>query len=475
MSPGPARLVIAGTAGDSGKTLVTTGLLLAWRAQGMQPAPFKKGPDYIDAAWLSRAAGLPCRNLDTYLQTPEIILRAFARHATTTRAAVGVAVVEGNRGLLDGMDLEGTHSTATLARLLEAPVILVVNARKVTRTVAAVVAGCKLLEPDVNLAGVVLNRVAGARHEALARQAVEELAGVEVVGAIPVIKGDRPLPDRHLGLVTPAEHEGVEGAMGILRQVAEDHLDLDRILEIARAAPSLARVEGVGQGRQGQAQRRGQGVRFGYFSDSAFTFYYPENLEALEAEGAEVIPINSLEDPALPEDLDGLYLGGGFPETHAARLADNGSLMVSVREAVDAGMPVFAECGGMIYLSRSLEHEGTRYPMAGVLPMDLRMCRRPQGHGYMELLVDRENPIFEVGQVLRAHEFHYTRVVQGGENELELAFKVRRGKGTFNGRDGVVYKNVVAGYAHLHALGTPSWAPALVGRAACYRELKNGL
>jgi len=468
VSPGPARLVIAGTAGDSGKTLVTTGLLLAWRAQGLQPAPFKKGPDYIDAAWLSQAAGKPCRNLDTYLQQPDAILKSFNRHATHTGEAAGVAVVEGNRGLLDGMDLEGTHSTASLARLLGAPVILVVNAKKVTRTVAAVVAGCKVLEPEVNLAGVVLNRVAGPRHEALVRGAVEKLAGVEVVGAIPKLKGDHPLPDRHLGLVTPAEHEGVKGAEGILRETAEEFLDLDRILEIARAAPEL---DGYGHGHApGPTDHE---VRIGYFSDSAFTFYYPDNLEALEAAGAETVPINSLEDPTLPEDLDGLYLGGGFPETHAARLAGNASLMRSVREAVEAGMPVFAECGGMIYLSRGLEHEGTRYPMAGVLPMELEMCKRPQGHGYMELLVEQENPIFPVGEVLRAHEFHYTRVVPGTGDELEFAYRVRRGKGTLNGLDGVVYKNVVAGYAHLHALGTPQWAPALVGRAACYRELRN--
>ena len=462
MSPGPARLVIAGTAGDSGKTLVTAGLLLAWRAQGLNPAPFKKGPDYIDAAWLGRAAGRPCRNLDTFLQSSDAILGSFARHADSS-----VAVVEGNRGLLDGMDLQGTHSTASLARLLTAPVILVVNVTKVTRTVAAVVAGCKALEPDLDLRGVILNRVAGPRHEALVRGAVEQLAGVEVVGAIPKIKGEHPLPDRHLGLVTPEEHPGAEGATDVIKRIIEDHLDLDRILEIARSAPSLGEVPNV------DVDVDLDDVRIGYFADSAFTFYYPDNLEALQAAGAKLVAINSLMDPTLPEDLDGLYLGGGFPETHAARLADNASLMVSVKDEVEAGMPIFAECGGMIYLSRSLTHQGVRYPMAGVLPMDLEMCNRPQGHGYMEMEVEEKNPLFEVGEVLRGHEFHYTRIIPDSEPELDLAFRVKRGRGTLAGRDGVVYKNVVAGYAHLHALGTPKWAPALVGRAACYRELRT--
>ncbi len=460
----PVRFIIAGTAGDSGKTLVTTGLLLALRRREHRVSPFKKGPDYIDAAWLTQAAGRPCRNLDTYMQPADAIVANFRRHAD------GIAVVEGNRGLLDGMDLSGTHSTASLARLLKAPVFLVVNAAKVTRTVAAVVAGCKALEPEVNIAGVILNRVAGPRHEALVRQAVQDLAGVEVVGAMPKVRGAEMLPDRHLGLVTPAEHPAVGQSMQLLAELAERNLDIHRILALAGAAPPLDASAGANSDGD-EGDKPDPPVNIGYFADTAFTFYYPENLEALSRAGSTLIPINSLEDPALPGDLDGLYIGGGFPETHARRLARNRALMKDVARAAEAGLPIFAECGGMIYLSRSLLLDGETHAMAGVLPLDLELCKRPQGHGYMELEVDRENPLFEVGQVLRAHEFHYTRVVAHDAGSLDLAFRVKRGTGTVEKRDGVVYKNVLAGYAHLHAIGTPKWAPALVGRAACHREL----
>ncbi len=461
----PARLVIAGAAGDSGKTIVAAGLLCALRARGLEPAPFKKGPDYIDAAWLSRAAGLPCRNLDTYLQPAETILSSFADHASSA-----ISLVEGSRGLLDGMDLAGTHSTASLARLLGAPVLLVVNAAKATRTVAAVVKGCMALEPDTDIRGVVLNRVAGPRHEDLVRRAVEELAGVEVVGVLPRLGDDQLLPDRHLGLVPPEEHPDLERAVSMLGDVAAQYLDLDRILEIARSAPPLAGPTVFTEGEQGDPVD--PPVRVGYFSDSAFTFYYPENLEALQRAGSILLPISPLKDPALPEELDALYLGGGFPETHAARLTQNRALMAAVAEAVEEGMPLFAECGGMIYLSRSLLHQGKRFPMAGVLPLDLEMCERPQGLGYMELEVERENPLFKTGTVLRGHEFHYTRIVPSADNDLELSFRVKRGTGALNQRDGVVYKNVLAGYMHLHALGTPQWAPALVGQGARYRRSK---
>jgi cobyrinic acid a,c-diamide synthase len=454
--------VVAGTGGDSGKTLVALGLLLAWREAGLAPAAFKKGPDYIDAAWLSWAAGSPCRNLDTYLQPRQQVLRSFLRHA-----AERINLVEGNRGLYDGLDVLGTHSTATLARLLSAPVVLVVPAVKVTRTVAAVVLGCKALDPQVEIAGVVLNRVAGARHEALVRRAVEESAGVPVVGALPRMR-QNPLPDRHLGLVTPEEHAGPSGVAGPLRRHVEQHLDLARLLEIARGAGPL---EGGADDAQPKAAAPPD-VRVGYFCDSAFTFYYPDNLEALQAAGAELVQVDSMRDAALPDGLDALYLGGGFPETHAARLADNAALMAAVRDAAEAGLPIYAECGGLIYLCRSLICGGQRYPMAGVLPLDLELFDRPRGHGYVELLVDGENPFFERGTLLRGHEFHYTTVADP-DPDVATAFVVRRGSGSFEKRhekrDGIVYKNVLAGYTHLHAVGTPGWASEMVRNAARFR------
>ncbi len=469
MSRGYPRLVVAGTSGDSGKTLVALGLLACFKDRGLDPAPFKKGPDYIDAAWLTWAAGRPCRNLDSYLQPPDTILDSFARHASA-----GISVIEGNRGLHDGKDVHGTHSTAALARLLSAPVVLVVNTTKVTRTTAAVVLGCKQLDPEVRLEAVILNRVAGPRHEALVRRAVEELAGVEVVGALPRLSKN-PLPDRHLGLVTPEEHPETREARQEVAALVAEHVDLDRLQELSQehSGPlvqdrSRAREQYEVQGGNGESARGRESAsepscRIGYFKDSAFTFYYPENLEALQRAGAELVPVSGLEDRTLP-DVQGLYLGGGFPETHASRLADNSELMEQVRERAEEGMPIYAECGGMIYLCRSLTCHGETFKMAGVLPVDLELFARPQGHGYAEVVVDLPTPFFKRGTSLRGHEFHYTKVIEADQG-VQTAFEVIRGTGCFLGRDGIIYKNVLAGYAHLHALGVPGWAPAFVNCA----------
>jgi cobyrinic acid a,c-diamide synthase len=449
------RLVIAGLSGDSGKTFVAMGLLASWRDEGHAVAAFKKGPDYIDAAWLSRAAGSPCRNLDTYLCPADEVRASFCRHA-----AEELSVIEGNRGLLDGLDLAGTHSTAALARLIDAPVILMVGAGKVTRTVAAGVAGCRALEPEVKLCGVLLNGVASARHETMARRAVEELAGVPVLGALPRL-GEELLPDRHLGLVPPEESAArADDVAGRLGRFVSAHVDRARLLAIARVAAPLPAPPPLAEPRPTQA-------RIGVFRDSAFTFYYPENLEALARAGAELVSVSALADRELPA-VDALYLGGGFPETHAARLAANTDLQREVRDAAERGLPIYAECGGLIYLSRSLRCGDESHAMAGVLPIELQLETRPQGHGYVEAAVDGENPFFATGTTLRGHEFHYTRV-SSGATELRTVLRLPRGTGCGEGRDGIVHRNVFASYTHLHALGAPQWATALVRRAAEHR------
>ncbi len=452
------RVVIAGLAGDAGKTILATGLCAAFRARGLAVAPFKKGPDYIDAAWLRLAAGRPCRNLDTFLQGGAAARESFLRHAS-----LELNLIEGNRGLLDGADLEGTHSTAALARMLGAPVLLVVGASKVTRTVAAGVRGCLELEPALRIAGVVLNQVGGERHASLARRAVEELTGVPVLGVLPRLHAEL-LPGRHLGLVPPEEHARAEALRGELARFVGAHVDLERVLELARATSPLPQPEPA------PAEAVAERARIGVFSDTAFTFYYPENLEALERAGAELVFISGLADARLPA-VDALYLGGGFPETHAARLAANTSLHAELRAAVASGVPVHAECGGLIYLARGLRLDGREHAFAGVLPLELELCARPQGHGYVELTVDAENPLFARGSELRGHEFHYTRIVGGAPPPgIATAFSVRRGTGCGGGRDGIVLENLLASYTHLHALGTPEWAPALVRAALRHRR-----
>jgi len=452
------RLVIAGLSGDSGKTIVSSCLLTALGQAGFSVAAFKKGPDYIDAAWLSVISRTACRNLDTFLVDPDRVLRTFVSSA----AGADIAIIEGNRGLFDGKDVHGTHSTAELAKLLRAPVILVVNATKATRTVAALVAGCRAFDPEVKLAGVILNKVAGQRHRKIVTEAIETFCRIPVLGALPKLGEDASLiPGRHLGLVTPSEFDSDDDLRTKLAEIAKKYLQVDRLTALAgEASPMDVSPE--------ERATKRAGARIGYFKDSVFTFYYPENLESLERQGAELVPVSSLEDTSLPE-LDALYIGGGFPETHAERLAQNRALMDSVREAAENGLPIYAECGGLIYLCRSLTWQNKKYPMTGLFEIDLTMHVKPVGHGYTALAVDRANPFFEVGSDIRGHEFHYSGPV-AEVSPAQCCFRVDTGVGLGNGRDGLTYKNCVACYTHLHADGCERWAAALADNARHYRE-----
>ena len=453
------RLIIAGLSGDSGKTIVSLCLLAMLRRRGIRIAVFKKGPDYIDAAWLSRLAGTRCRNLDTWMVEPEDVAARFCAAA----AGSGIAVIEGNRGLYDGRDIEGTHSTAALAKLIRAPVVLVVNAVKTTRTLAALIKGCVDFDPGVRIAGVVLNRVAGKRHERIVRGSIGKYCGLPVLGALPKLDDKSILiPNRHLGLVTPAELEQGKDMEKGLGDVGEKYLDIDGLLAAARAAGPL---DAAGPGDLEKIPAK---VSIGYFADSVFTFYYPENLEALEAAGARLVPVSSLEDPGLP-DIDALYIGGGFPETHAASLADNSSMMQSVKKAAEDGMPIYAECGGLIYLCKSLSWKGDTYPMAGVFPLELAMHEKPVGHGYTQVRVDRANPFFDVGTVIRGHEFHYSGPAAAVGDE-HGCMTMETGIGLGNKRDGLLYKTALSCYTHIHSDGVKTWASSMVSRAAQYKS-----
>jgi cobyrinic acid a,c-diamide synthase len=460
VQPAPPRLVVAGLGGDSGKTLVSMALVHAAREAGLDVRAFKKGPDYIDSAWLGWASGHPARNLDAYLMGVTGVREAFAQGA----AGADLAVIEGNRGLYDGADAEGTHSTAELAKILHAPVLLVVNATKMTRTLAACVLGCQALDPGIRLAGVVLNQVSGPRHERVIRDALERLCDVPVVGVVPRLPDDARLPSRHLGLVTPVEHDDLDGPGRPLVEQVGKRLSLHSILALARSA-AAAECAASPAVRGGD----GRGLRIGLVRDSAFTFYYPENLESLEAAGAEIVPISSLTAAGLPAGLHALYIGGGFPETHAAAIADNQPFLEDLKRRAEAGLPVYAECGGLMLLARRLRHGDRVSAMAGVLPCDVEVCPTPQGHGYAEIVVDVPNPFFPVGLSLRGHEFHYSRIVDTGRVPPTACW-VRRGVGSLRGRDAIVLHNVWAAYTHLHARATPEWSTGLLGAARAYAE-----
>ncbi len=463
------RVLVAGLSGGGGKTLVSVGLTAAWARRARTVAAFKKGPDYIDAAWLSQAAGAPCRNLDLFLMSGDAIMRSF----TTWSGAADVAVVEGNRGLFDGTDARGSFSTAELSKLLKAPVVLVVDATKRTRTAAALVLGCQRLDRHVPLRGVVLNRVAGARHLSVLREAIEDACGVPVLGAIPKLAED-PFPQRHLGLVPPVESEDGRAAVARAAAIAEAHLDLDALWRVAHDAPPLATPALDAVLPDGPAPSNGEreAVRIGVFRDAAFQFYYPENLEALERSGATLTWISPLADERLP-DVDALYIGGGFPETLADRLASNVSFRESVREAVEDGLPVYAECGGAVYLGEKLVVDERQIPMSSAVPAVYGFGARPNGHGYTVVETVKPNPFYPVGTELTGHEFHYTFLRSVIAEHVTFALRIRKGHGFDGLRDGLCYRNVLACYTHVHALGTDLWAPALVRAAAMRRSERS--
>ncbi len=449
------RLLIAGMSGGSGKTLVALGLLLSLRRAGVPVRAFKKGPDYIDAAWLSWASAQPARNLDTYLMGADTILASFVGHGV----AEGINIIEGARGLFDGFDVAGTHSSAVLAKHLKAPVALVVDATKVTRTAAALVLGCQKFDPELSVGGVILNNVNGRRHEQILRGSIESVCSIPVVGAIPKAAMGKPLPERHLGLIPPEEHSDLEDLGRDLLQVVGGFIDLDALVAMARSAAPLEIVQ-----HESVTIPRTRDVKIGYLKDSAFSFYYPENLELLEQAGAELIPISALDAAPLPGDLNALYIGGGFPETHAQALSANRTFLESLRRAAEEGLPIYAECGGLMLLSRALTWKGARYEMADVFPFEVEVSETAQGHGYIELQVDTPNPFFPAGTSLRGHEFHYSRIAPQSD-WTATACEVRRGTGCFRGRDAAIVKNVWAGYTHLHALATPQWAIAVADAA----------
>ncbi|MBT8366770.1 MAG: hydrogenobyrinic acid a,c-diamide synthase (glutamine-hydrolyzing) [Deltaproteobacteria bacterium] len=461
--------MIAALRGGSGKTILSIGLIAAWKKRNRSIAPFKKGPDYIDTGWLALAANRPCYNLDTFLlETPQI-LQSFLTH---TRAE-DVAVIEGNRGLYDGIDLAGSTSTAELAKLLKTPVLLCVDCTKITRTMAAVIEGLVQFDPEVMIKGVVLNRVAGARHESILRDNIEHYCGIPVLGAIPKLKY-QIFPERHMGLVPTPEHDWAAESIDMAAQVASDYIDLDAVYECIRGLPPLEATEVRRQRTEIRSQivdDEAEKPRIGIIKDSAFQFYYPENIDALEVAGAETVFISPLAQKKLPA-LDALYIGGGFPETHAQQLAENISFRKAIKAMAEDGLPIYAECGGLMYLGQELVLEENSYPMVGVFPLTFDFYSRPQGHGYTVVTVENENPFYDIGTEIRGHEFHYSRVLKWSGAEEDLVFRMQRGVGITKNKDGICYKNVLATYTHIHALGVPQWAQALVRNAIAYQHKK---
>ncbi len=455
------RIIVTGLKGGGGKTVLSLSLCSIWKSKGKKVTPFKKGPDYIDAGWLAQASDNPCYNLDLFMMTNEQIISSFVSHTGDT----DVAVIEGNRGLYDGMDHEGTYSTAELAKLLKTPVLIIVDCTKSTNTVAATVLGCLKMDTETPIKGVVLNNVATKRQESVIRKAIEKHCGIPVVGVIPRLK-ENPFPERHMGLTPFQEHQGIIDAISTIEGIASKHLDMDAIWKIASDVEPLAQPSAISPQPSVKSE-----VKIGIIKDSAFQFYYPENIEALEERGAEIIEISVFKNKELPE-LDALYIGGGFPETSAIALAENNEFKESLRDSIEKGLPVYAECGGLMYLGERLILDNETYPMVGIFPLVFGLEKRPQGHGYTIIEVKEDNPFFKKGTELKGHEFHYSKVIEIGSG-IEMAFDVKRGKGITKKTDGITYKNVLATYTHLHAIGSPEWADGIINIATKHKKLRN--
>jgi len=446
-------LVVAGFAGGSGKSVVSVGLTAAFSKRGRNIAPFKKGPDYIDAGWLQLAARNKCYNLDPYLMTHDAIIGSFFQRSRDA----DMIILEGNRGLFDGVNVEGGYSTADLAVMLKLPVLLVVNCTKTTRTVAAMVLGCLHFDKRVDIRGVVLNQIATERQRRLITEAVERYTAIPVLGAVPRLKRDI-FPMRHLGMVPHQEYVGSDQALDYLATLIEENVDLARVEQIMTPLPDNGHL--VQPHADSDKKSR---IRIGVLQDAAFQFYYSENLESLEESGAELIFINALTDSGLP-DLDGLYIGGGFPETSAKDLTENESFRRAVKNAAEGGLPIYAECGGLIYLGRSIVIGEQEYPLTGVFPVRFGMSEKPQAHGYSIFMVENSNPFYPVGLEVKGHEFRYSTILEWQGHEDQLVLKMKRGKGFMNGRDGLTKKNVFALYTHVHADGTTEWAEGFIKR-----------
>ncbi len=449
------RIYISAAHKSSGKTTLSIGLCAALAERGSKIFPFKKGPDYIDPMWLARAAGRPCYNLDFNVQTLSEIKGLFS--AKTERD--GIAVIEGNKGLYDGVDVQGEDSNAALARHLNTPVVLVLDVTGITRGAAPLILGYQAFDTRVRISGVVLNKVGGPRVESKLRAVLEHYTDIPVLGAV---GRDKRLEvrERHLGLTPPSEAGKVDEIIERLRVKATDSIDLERIRKIAREAPGLEfdeeRHRHIGAGAK---------VRIGVARDRAFGFYYADDLEMLESQGAELIYFDTISAPALP-DVDGLFIGGGFPETHMEELEANKSLRADIAAKAEAGLPIYAECGGLMYLTRSISWNGRKFDMVGAIEADTIMHDRPQGRGLVVLEETGDHPWASgnglgAGSRIAAHEFHYAGL-NNIDKEYPFAYRVNRGAGIDGAHDGIVHRNILASFAHLRDSSQCSWARRFV-------------
>jgi cobyrinic acid a,c-diamide synthase len=451
------RVVIAGTHSGVGKTTVVTGLLAALKSQGLQVQSYKVGPDYIDPGYHCLASGKPAHNLDTWLLPPEKLVPVFKK----TAAGNDIVVIEGVMGLYDG-GRAGVSSTAAIAKMLQAPVILVVDAKSMGESVAAIVLGYKLYDPEVNLAGVIVNRLGSQSHKAMVCEALERLA-IPVLGCI-YRNEALAMPERHLGLKPTTEHNAYETVNAMGEQISRQ-VDIEALIKLAQSAPGLDKTV------ENSIDRPNPIVRIGVAQDEGFSFYYPESLETLVSLGAELVPFSPLRDKDLPI-VDGLLFGGGFPEMFVAELANNKSMRQSIYRSCMQGMPVYAECGGLMYLTRQIvDFTGQAFDMVGVIPAICTMESTLQTVGYVEATALGNNILCSTGDTLRGHEFHFSRMIaDAGEENFPWAFQIKKVRTGAMYPGGYASGNVLGSYLHLHFAGNEQAATCFIQQCRNYQQ-----
>lgn len=455
------QLLISAAHKSSGKTTLSIGLSAALTKRGFTVQTFKKGPDYIDPLWLGLASNRACHNLDFYLSSPDEIKRAY-RHRS---CGSDFQIIEGNKGLYDGLDLDGSNSNAALATLLDTPVMLVINVQGMTRGIAPLILGYQQFEPDLKIAGVIFNQVRGYRHEDKLRAVVEHYTDVPVVGSV---HHDAALEivERHLGLMPSNESDAATQKIDAIADKIADQVDLDRLVSVAGTSPDA--INAV----QTLAPVKSR-IRLGIARDAAFGFYYPNDIEALEAAGADLVEIDTLNDQTLPE-IDALFIGGGFPETQMEKLEQNTSLRAAIRNAIKSGLPTYAECGGLMYLAREIRWRDKTCQMVGAIGADALMHDMPVGRGYTRLIENGNNPWGltvpdNEKAEFPAHEFHYSSL-ENIDPDIIFAYAVKRGMGIDGKRDGIIYKNLLASYVHLRDVDQNHWATRFIEFARSIRD-----
>ena len=431
---------------SSGKTVVSLGLCAAFKAKLLNVQAFKKGPDYIDPIWLSQASGNPSYNLDFY-NMPESEIIALYRQYTSQS---DIAIIEGNKGLYDGMSTTGGDANADMAKLLDTSVILVIDATGITRGVAPLLSGYQAFDQEVTIAGVILNKVAGERHESKLVQAIEHYTDIPVVGAIRRSK-ELIIDERHLGLMPANETPESQSFIDRAAKHITDQVDLSALLTsnqiTIKSSPLVV-------------NNATKALTVAVAKDSAFGFYYPDDLNAFESLGVDLVYFDTLTDAQLPK-ADALFIGGGFPEMQLDALSENQSLLSDIKTKIEAGLPTYAECGGLMYLSRQITHQGKTHKMVGVIEADTLMTPKPIGRGYVQLAPTNKHPWNEVAEQISAHEFHYSKL-ENLDPKTHYAYKVLRGVGVDNKRDGILKHNLLATYSHLRNVGGNHWVEQFV-------------